>query len=186
MSRFAFRGLRDLTHLWVPLLNIHFLTTFLSLLPMNVLEKNNSPCRCCCFQVFGKQQHPVPAQGPFLRLGLADRTVSLCFPVSSKRVCAGLSSCSSSLRPRRDLRGNAFECDCRAKWLMAWLRSTNATVSSVLCAGPEHMKARSLNDQGSLHDDCVSTGEETRLVRRPGPNVRLRVFRPQTSLSTRP
>uniref|UniRef100_H2SW30 Leucine-rich repeat LGI family, member 2a n=1 Tax=Takifugu rubripes TaxID=31033 RepID=H2SW30_TAKRU len=56
-----------------------------------------------------------------------------------------------------DLRGNAFECDCRAKWLMTWLKSTNATVSSVACAGPEDMKGKSLNDQSSLHDDCIST-----------------------------
>ncbi|XP_030636361.1 leucine-rich repeat LGI family member 2a [Chanos chanos] len=56
-----------------------------------------------------------------------------------------------------DLRGNAFECDCRAKWLMTWLRSTNATVSDVFCAGPEEMKGKRLNDMASLHDECIST-----------------------------
>uniref|UniRef100_A0A8C5BHN1 Leucine-rich repeat LGI family, member 2a n=1 Tax=Gadus morhua TaxID=8049 RepID=A0A8C5BHN1_GADMO len=56
-----------------------------------------------------------------------------------------------------DLRGNAFECDCRAKWLMSWLKSTNATVSDVLCAGPEAMKGKRLNDMTSLHNECTST-----------------------------
>ncbi|XP_033992618.1 leucine-rich repeat LGI family member 2-like [Trematomus bernacchii] len=56
-----------------------------------------------------------------------------------------------------DLRGNAFECDCRAKWLMMWLKNTNATVSDVVCAGPEDMKDKRLNDMTSLHNECVST-----------------------------
>ncbi|XP_072315557.1 leucine-rich repeat LGI family member 2-like [Eucyclogobius newberryi] len=56
-----------------------------------------------------------------------------------------------------DLRGNAFECDCRAKWLMTWLKNTNATVSDVVCAGPEDMKGKRLNDMTSLQDECVST-----------------------------
>ncbi|KAF7664789.1 hypothetical protein LDENG_00165800 [Lucifuga dentata] len=56
-----------------------------------------------------------------------------------------------------DLRGNAFECDCRAKWLMMWLKNTNATVSDVVCAGPEDMKDKRLNDMTSLHNECIST-----------------------------
>ncbi|XP_043953650.1 leucine-rich repeat LGI family member 2a isoform X1 [Gambusia affinis] len=56
-----------------------------------------------------------------------------------------------------DLRGNAFECDCRAKWLMMWLKSTNATVSDVMCAGPDDMKGKRLNDMNSLHNECIST-----------------------------
>uniref|UniRef100_A0A8C2KJ70 Leucine-rich repeat LGI family, member 2a n=1 Tax=Cyprinus carpio TaxID=7962 RepID=A0A8C2KJ70_CYPCA len=56
-----------------------------------------------------------------------------------------------------DLRGNVFECDCRAKWLMMWLKSTNATVSDVLCAGPEEMTGKRLNDMTSLHNECIST-----------------------------
>uniref|UniRef100_A0AAZ1XMZ5 LRRCT domain-containing protein n=1 Tax=Oreochromis aureus TaxID=47969 RepID=A0AAZ1XMZ5_OREAU len=59
-----------------------------------------------------------------------------------------------------DLRGNAFECDCRAKWLMTWLKNTNATVSDVVCAGPEDMKGKRLNDMTSLQNECVSTGEK--------------------------
>ncbi|KAL0969905.1 hypothetical protein UPYG_G00234310 [Umbra pygmaea] len=56
-----------------------------------------------------------------------------------------------------DLRGNAFECDCRAKWLMSWLKNTNATVSDVICAGPQEMKNKLLNNIASLHNECVST-----------------------------
>ncbi|TRY59013.1 hypothetical protein DNTS_012400 [Danionella cerebrum] len=56
-----------------------------------------------------------------------------------------------------DLRGNFFECDCRAKWLMMWLKGTNATVSEVVCAGPEQMKGKRLNDISSLHNECIST-----------------------------
>ena len=59
----------------------------------------------------------------------------------------------------RDLRGNEFECDCRAKWLMQWLRSTNATVSDIYCAGPDDMKGKRLNDMASMHNECMSTGE---------------------------
>lgn len=60
---------------------------------------------------------------------------------------------------RRDLRGNAFECDCRAKWLMTWLKDTNATVSDVVCAGPDDVKGKRLNDLTGLQNDCTSTGE---------------------------
>ncbi|KAM6949469.1 leucine-rich repeat LGI family member 2-like [Aplochiton taeniatus] len=56
-----------------------------------------------------------------------------------------------------DLRGNAFECDCRVKWLMTWLKNTNATVSDVICAGPEDMKDKRLNDMASLQNECIST-----------------------------
>uniref|UniRef100_A0A3Q3QJY5 LRRCT domain-containing protein n=1 Tax=Monopterus albus TaxID=43700 RepID=A0A3Q3QJY5_MONAL len=56
-----------------------------------------------------------------------------------------------------DLRGNAFECDCHATWLMMWLKNTNATVSEVVCTGPEDMKDKRLNDMTSLHNECIST-----------------------------
>lgn len=42
---------------------------------------------------------------------------------------------------------------------MSWLKTTNATVSDVLCAAPEDLKDKRLNDMNSLHDECVSTGE---------------------------
>lgn len=44
---------------------------------------------------------------------------------------------------------------------MSWLKSTNATVSNVACAGPEGMKGKSLNEQSGLQNDCMSTGEQT-------------------------
>uniref|UniRef100_A0A8C2X074 Leucine-rich repeat LGI family, member 2b n=1 Tax=Cyclopterus lumpus TaxID=8103 RepID=A0A8C2X074_CYCLU len=45
-----------------------------------------------------------------------------------------------------DLRGNSFQCICDNKWLMMWLKNTNATVSDVFCAGPGDMKGKRLND----------------------------------------
>ncbi|KAG5849517.1 hypothetical protein ANANG_G00111540 [Anguilla anguilla] len=56
-----------------------------------------------------------------------------------------------------DVRGNAFQCDCRAKWVMTWLKSTNATVSDIVCAGPDDMKDKRLNDLQRLQSDCTST-----------------------------
>uniref|UniRef100_A0A8C2WXV1 Leucine-rich repeat LGI family, member 2b n=1 Tax=Cyclopterus lumpus TaxID=8103 RepID=A0A8C2WXV1_CYCLU len=41
-----------------------------------------------------------------------------------------------------DLRGNSFQCICDNKWLMMWLKNTNATVSDVFCAGPGDMKGK--------------------------------------------
>ena len=43
---------------------------------------------------------------------------------------------------------------------MTWLKSTNATVSDVVCAGPEDMKDKRLNDMTSLQNECISTGEK--------------------------
>ncbi|CAI5640738.1 unnamed protein product [Oreochromis niloticus] len=40
---------------------------------------------------------------------------------------------------------------------MTWLKNTNATVSDVVCAGPEDMKGKRLNDMTSLQNECVST-----------------------------
>ncbi|KAM9827586.1 leucine-rich repeat LGI family member 2a [Neosynchiropus ocellatus] len=56
-----------------------------------------------------------------------------------------------------DLHGNTFECDCRIKWLMIWLKNTNTSVSNVVCAGPEVWKDKRLNDMSSLHNDCIAT-----------------------------
>lgn len=49
---------------------------------------------------------------------------------------------------------------------MTWLKSTNATVSDVVCAGPEDMKDQRLNDVTGLQNDCVSTGERNLAVGR--------------------
>ena len=59
----------------------------------------------------------------------------------------------------RDLRGNSFQCNCENKWLMTWLKNTNATVSDVFCAGPSDMKGKRLNDLPIPPGGCISTGE---------------------------
>lgn len=61
----------------------------------------------------------------------------------------------------RDLRGNSFQCNCENKWLMTWLKNTNATVSDVFCAGPIDMKGKRLNDLPIPPDGCISTGKMT-------------------------
>lgn len=58
----------------------------------------------------------------------------------------------------RDLRGNKFECDCKAKWLFLWLKMTNSTVSDVLCVGPAEFQDKKLNDVSSYDDECTTTG----------------------------
>ncbi|XP_061596746.1 leucine-rich repeat LGI family member 2-like [Cololabis saira] len=56
-----------------------------------------------------------------------------------------------------DLRGNSFQCNCENKWLMTWLKNTNATVSDVMCAGPSDMKGKRLNDLPIPPGECIST-----------------------------
>ncbi|XP_051240546.1 leucine-rich repeat LGI family member 2-like isoform X2 [Dicentrarchus labrax] len=56
-----------------------------------------------------------------------------------------------------DLRGNSFQCNCENKWLMTWLKNTNATVSDVFCAGPSDMKGKRLNDLPIPPGECIST-----------------------------
>ncbi|XP_076583470.1 leucine-rich repeat LGI family member 2-like [Chaetodon auriga] len=56
-----------------------------------------------------------------------------------------------------DLRGNSFQCSCENKWLMTWLKNTNATVSDVFCAGPSEMKGKRLNDLPIPPGGCIST-----------------------------
>ncbi|KAG5200669.1 hypothetical protein MG293_015313 [Ovis ammon polii] len=44
-----------------------------------------------------------------------------------------------------DLRGNPFQCDCRALWLLQWIPTVNASVGTGACAGPAalaHMQLR--------------------------------------------
>uniref|UniRef100_A0A672GFZ1 Leucine-rich repeat LGI family member 2-like n=1 Tax=Salarias fasciatus TaxID=181472 RepID=A0A672GFZ1_SALFA len=55
------------------------------------------------------------------------------------------------------LRGNSFQCICENKWLMTWLKNTNATVSDVFCAGPNDMKGKRLNDLPIPPGECIST-----------------------------
>lgn len=62
----------------------------------------------------------------------------------------------------RDLRGNKFECDCKAKWLYLWLKMTNSTVSDVLCIGPPEYQEKTLNDVPSFDYECTTTGIQNR------------------------
>ena len=61
----------------------------------------------------------------------------------------------------RDLRGNKFECDCKAKWLYLWLKMTNSTVSDVLCIGPPEYQEKKLNDVTSFDYECTTTGRQS-------------------------
>uniref|UniRef100_A0A665T211 Leucine-rich repeat LGI family, member 2b n=1 Tax=Echeneis naucrates TaxID=173247 RepID=A0A665T211_ECHNA len=61
----------------------------------------------------------------------------------------------------QDLRGNSFQCSCENKWLMTWLKNTNATVSDVFCSGPSHMKGKRLSDLPIPPGECISTGKKT-------------------------
>uniref|UniRef100_A0A4W3IB63 Leucine-rich repeat LGI family, member 2a n=1 Tax=Callorhinchus milii TaxID=7868 RepID=A0A4W3IB63_CALMI len=55
----------------------------------------------------------------------------------------------------RDLRGTDLQCDCKAKWLIGWLQTTNATVSDVICAGPPEHQGKKLIDLTAF--DCSAT-----------------------------
>jgi hypothetical protein len=61
----------------------------------------------------------------------------------------------------RDLRGNKFECDCKAKWLYLWLKMTNSTVSDVLCIGPPEYQEKKLNEVTSFDYECTTTGRQS-------------------------
>ncbi|XP_029013533.1 leucine-rich repeat LGI family member 2-like [Betta splendens] len=56
-----------------------------------------------------------------------------------------------------DLRGNSFQCSCENKWLMSWLKNTNATAADVFCAGPSELKGRRLSDVPIPPGECMST-----------------------------
>ncbi|XP_046776220.1 leucine-rich glioma-inactivated protein 1 isoform X10 [Gallus gallus] len=56
-----------------------------------------------------------------------------------------------------DLRGNAFNCDCKLKWLVEWLGSTNATVEDIYCESPPEYKKRKINSLSSKEFDCIIT-----------------------------
>uniref|UniRef100_A0A670HTL9 Leucine-rich glioma-inactivated protein 1 n=1 Tax=Podarcis muralis TaxID=64176 RepID=A0A670HTL9_PODMU len=58
-----------------------------------------------------------------------------------------------------DLRGNAFKCDCKLKWLVAWVSRTNATVEDIYCESPPEYKKRKINSLSPNEFDCIITGE---------------------------
>ncbi|KAG2463398.1 leucine-rich glioma-inactivated protein 1b isoform X1 [Polypterus senegalus] len=56
-----------------------------------------------------------------------------------------------------DLRGNAFNCDCKMKWLVEWMYNTNATVDQISCAGPPAYQGKKINDLLPQSFDCITT-----------------------------
>ncbi|KAL7889570.1 hypothetical protein AOLI_G00018280 [Acnodon oligacanthus] len=88
--------------------------------------------------------------------GLRDVTHLSLANNNMKKIPKGLFSDLHSLI-ELDLRGNLFQCDCQAMWLMLWLKRSNATVSDVYCAGPVDMKGVLLKDVPAKHTKCVST-----------------------------
>uniref|UniRef100_A0AAY4AF08 Leucine-rich glioma-inactivated protein 1 n=1 Tax=Denticeps clupeoides TaxID=299321 RepID=A0AAY4AF08_9TELE len=55
-----------------------------------------------------------------------------------------------------DMRGNAFSCDCKLKWLVEWMYSTNATVDQIFCAGPALYQGKKINDLVPQSFDCIT------------------------------
>ncbi|KAL6487701.1 hypothetical protein MHYP_G00043270 [Metynnis hypsauchen] len=88
--------------------------------------------------------------------GLRDVTHLSLANNNMKKIPKGLFSDLHSLI-ELDLRGNLFQCDCQAMWLMLWLKRSNATVSDIYCAGPVDMKGVLLKDVPAKHTKCVST-----------------------------
>ncbi|KAK6482039.1 leucine-rich glioma-inactivated protein 1b [Huso huso] len=56
-----------------------------------------------------------------------------------------------------DLRGNAFNCDCKLKWLVEWMHNTNATVDQIYCADPPAYQGKKINDLVPQSFDCITT-----------------------------
>uniref|UniRef100_A0A8C6KP65 Leucine-rich glioma-inactivated protein 1 n=1 Tax=Nothobranchius furzeri TaxID=105023 RepID=A0A8C6KP65_NOTFU len=56
-----------------------------------------------------------------------------------------------------DLRGNHFTCDCKLKWLVEWIYSTNATVDQIYCKGPASQLDKDINDLAPQSFDCITT-----------------------------
>ncbi|XP_006123567.1 leucine-rich glioma-inactivated protein 1 isoform X2 [Pelodiscus sinensis] len=57
-----------------------------------------------------------------------------------------------------DLRGNPFHCDCRIKWLVEWLDSTNASAELGECQGPTELNGTRLSQLHLQDFDCITTG----------------------------
>ncbi|KAI7796969.1 leucine-rich glioma-inactivated protein 1b [Triplophysa rosa] len=55
-----------------------------------------------------------------------------------------------------DLRGNMFSCDCKLKWLVDWMFSTNATVDQLHCSGPAAYQGKKINDLTPQSFDCIT------------------------------
>uniref|UniRef100_A0A8C0QK26 Leucine rich repeat LGI family member 3 n=1 Tax=Chelonoidis abingdonii TaxID=106734 RepID=A0A8C0QK26_CHEAB len=58
---------------------------------------------------------------------------------------------------RRDLRGNAFICDCKIKWLVEWMERTNATVPAIFCSSPVRYQGQKIWDPALKDFSCITT-----------------------------
>uniref|UniRef100_A0A8C3BZ13 Leucine rich repeat LGI family member 3 n=1 Tax=Cairina moschata TaxID=8855 RepID=A0A8C3BZ13_CAIMO len=56
-----------------------------------------------------------------------------------------------------DLRGNALACDCKIKWLVEWMESTNTTVPAVFCSSPAHFEGQRIRDLALGDFQCITT-----------------------------
>jgi len=91
----------------------------------------------------------------------------------------------------RDLRGNNLVCDCKLKWLVEWMRHTNATMDQISCSGPPSQQGQKINDLQPASFDCIKAGLKafSFLIRPPicqssvHPSIRLSSLSIQTSLS---
>lgn len=61
----------------------------------------------------------------------------------------------------RDLRGNSLACDCKIKWLVEWMESTNTTVPAVFCSSPGQFEGQRIRDLALGDFQCITTGTET-------------------------
>ncbi|XP_066494549.1 leucine-rich glioma-inactivated protein 1-like isoform X1 [Tiliqua scincoides] len=56
-----------------------------------------------------------------------------------------------------DLRGNAFHCDCKLKWLVEWVRQTNALVEPIQCQSPAELNQTDLRELRPSGFNCITT-----------------------------
>ncbi|XP_019738906.1 leucine-rich glioma-inactivated protein 1b isoform X2 [Hippocampus comes] len=56
-----------------------------------------------------------------------------------------------------DLRGNNLLCDCKLKWLVEWMRHTNATLDQIYCSGPPVHRGKKINDLLPRSFDCIAS-----------------------------
>ncbi|XP_077193133.1 leucine-rich glioma-inactivated protein 1-like [Paroedura picta] len=56
-----------------------------------------------------------------------------------------------------DLRGNAFHCDCKLKWLVEWVSDTNAVVEPIECRSPPELNRTSLAELRPEGFSCITT-----------------------------
>ncbi|NXL65841.1 LGI3 protein, partial [Chordeiles acutipennis] len=61
-----------------------------------------------------------------------------------------------------DLRGNTLACDCKIKWLVEWLESTNTTVPATFCSSPGQFEGQRIRDLALSDFQCITTGKGPR------------------------